>query len=307
MQMDFTKSFIRSKNPCADGFRWYLRHHRNGSEYQQVLDDLVKDGRVEDAWWLLDKVGPSNTVLKLDSLECDAIVYAGSIEVKGSIEVGSVLRTGGAVRCGGAIRAGTNVCADDDIRVQGGLNCGGNLSCTGSVVADWHLTVGGRLQADDLKVGGNVSCADRMVVAGSALVKGDLSVGGDCIAKALSVRGCIETSGSLRVWQGLICDGHIGCGIHLDAGWGIKAAGDILAGGAVRAGEGLEAGGSIRAGKGYGVFAGLCVQREDWETSARVSAQHKPNGLMSGFWADSQKAVHCISHGKSLSEPKHAD
>ena len=94
--MDFTKDFIRSKNPCADGFRWYLRNHRDGSDYQQVLDDLVRDGRVEDACWLLDKVGPSNTVLKLDHLACDAIVHAGSIEVRGSIEAGTLLRAGGS-------------------------------------------------------------------------------------------------------------------------------------------------------------------------------------------------------------------
>ena len=56
--MDFTKDFVRAKNPCADGFRWYLRHHRNGSEYQQVLDHLVRDGRVEDACWLLKTSAP---------------------------------------------------------------------------------------------------------------------------------------------------------------------------------------------------------------------------------------------------------
>ena len=86
--MDFTKDFIRSKNPCAEGLRWYLRHHRAGSDYQQVLDHLVRDGRVDDARWLLDKVGPSNTVLRLDALDCDAIVFAGTIEVRGSIDVG---------------------------------------------------------------------------------------------------------------------------------------------------------------------------------------------------------------------------
>ena len=40
-----------------------------------------------------------------------------------------------------------------------------------------------------------------------------------------------------------------------------------------------------RAGIGYGVFAGLDVQMEAWESSARVSAPEKPEGLMSGWWA----------------------
>ena len=104
------------------------------------------------------------------------------------------------------------------------------------------------------------------------------------------IRGA-EAAGPLRVWQGLICGGDVRCGTHLDAGWGIKAGGDIEAGGAIRAGEGLEAAGILSAGEGYGVFAGLCVQRAEWETSARVAARSEPAGLMSGFWAGA--ARHC--------------
>ena len=48
---------------------------------------------------------------------------------------------------------------------------------------------------------------------------------------------------------------------------------------------GLAAGEAIRAGTGYGVFAGLDVQMEAWEASARVSAPQRPEGLMSGWWA----------------------
>jgi hypothetical protein len=73
--------------------------------------------------------------------------------------------------------------------------------------------------------------------------------------------------------------------MHLEAGWGIKAGGVIAAAGAIRAGESLAAGEAIRAGTGYGVFAGLDVQMEAWEASARVSAPQRPEGLMSGWWA----------------------
>jgi hypothetical protein len=73
--------------------------------------------------------------------------------------------------------------------------------------------------------------------------------------------------------------------MHLEAGWGIKAGGAIQARGAIRSGESLSAFGTIRAGAGYGVFAGLNVQVEDWDTSARVCASEKPEGLMSGWWA----------------------
>ena len=57
-----------------------------------------------------------------------------------------------------------------------------------------------------------------------------------------------------------------------------------MAAGAIRVGESLASDGEIRAGAGYGVFAGLCVQREAWESSARVSARARPEQLMSGWW-----------------------
>ncbi|MDB5915238.1 MAG: hypothetical protein JWP22_3913 [Ramlibacter sp.] len=291
--MDFTKSFVKAKNPCADGFRWYLRHHREGSDYQKVLDDLVNAGRVEDACWLLEKVGATNTVLELDRLEADAVVYAGSIHVRGSIEVASTLRAGGFIRCGGFLRAGSHVHAGDDIKAGGGLNCGADLRCAGSVLANWHVNVAGQIQAGALKVGGSVSCGGRMEIAGPAWVKGDLLVGGDLTARALSVRGRVESTGSLRVTEGVVCDDDLACGMHLDAGRGIRSAGDIVAAGAIRAGESLDAEGRIQAGDGYGVFAGLSVQREDWATSARVRALQMPGALMSGFWSGPQGSAEC--------------
>ena len=73
--------------------------------------------------------------------------------------------------------------------------------------------------------------------------------------------------------------------MHLEAGWGMRCEGDIRARGAIRAGESLMARGEIRAGPGYGVFAGLCVQRDTWDISARVNASARPDALMSGWWA----------------------
>ncbi|GAB3757557.1 hypothetical protein GCM10028796_01870 [Ramlibacter monticola] len=34
--MDFTKSLVRLKNPCAEGFRGYAGHYRHGADYQQA-------------------------------------------------------------------------------------------------------------------------------------------------------------------------------------------------------------------------------------------------------------------------------
>ena len=62
--------------------KWY--------DYQPLLEDLVKQGRVDDACWLLRQFGPTDSVLVVDSVEDEAIVFAGSLEVRGSIDVDTV-------------------------------------------------------------------------------------------------------------------------------------------------------------------------------------------------------------------------
>lgn len=118
---DITRHFIRAKQPCADGYRWYLRRQEGASNYQALLDDLVREGRVEDACWMLDQFGPTNDVLEVDHLEADALVFAGSVRCRGHADVEGVLRTGrslsmlGGLRVGGALRVG------EDLRVAGAV------------------------------------------------------------------------------------------------------------------------------------------------------------------------------------------
>ena len=61
--MEFTKQFLRAKSPCANGFRWFVRHVEDGVGYQQALDQLVAAGRVDDALWLLGQFGPLQMTL----------------------------------------------------------------------------------------------------------------------------------------------------------------------------------------------------------------------------------------------------
>ena len=74
--MEFTKRFLRAKNPCANGFRWFVRHVEDGASYQEALDTLVQAGRVEDACWLLTQFGPTDAVLTVDAIEAEAILSA---------------------------------------------------------------------------------------------------------------------------------------------------------------------------------------------------------------------------------------
>ena len=134
--------------------------------------------------------------------------------------------------------------------------------------------------------GWDLRCAGRVRIAGNTVVGLDLEAreGVRC-AKGLQAGRDIVVATTLRAGQGIAAAGSVRAGMHLEAGWGIKAGEEIVAAGAIRAGESLFAGAAIRAGTGYGVFAGLDVQMEAWESSARVSAVQRPEGLMSGWWA----------------------
>lgn len=134
--MEFTKKFLRAKNPCADGFRWFSRHVQDGTGYQDALDTLVNAGRVDDACWLLTQFGPTTAVLTVDALEAEAIVFAGTIEVRGGIDVATVIQAGRSIRAGGGLRAGGNVVAGEDARVAGSIVSGGALQAGGDVRAD---------------------------------------------------------------------------------------------------------------------------------------------------------------------------
>lgn len=52
--MELTQNFIKAKRPCASGYRWYVRNRDGGTDYQHLLDGLVRDGRITDACWLLE-------------------------------------------------------------------------------------------------------------------------------------------------------------------------------------------------------------------------------------------------------------
>lgn len=88
--MELTQNFVKAKRPCADGYRWYIRNRHNGTDYQHVLDSLVREGRVTDAIWLVDSFGPTDAVLEADAIEADALVFAGTSGARQSVGVHGV-------------------------------------------------------------------------------------------------------------------------------------------------------------------------------------------------------------------------
>ena len=295
--MDFTKKFVKAKNPCADGFRWFLRHYRDGGDYQELLDALVEDGRVNDACWLLDQFGPTDAVRVIDDLDAQAMVFAGALHVRGSVEVDCLVRTGRSLQVDGGIRAGfgdtTNrehgVVVGEQLRVEGGIFVRGKVLVGHDVRIGWGADIEGDLNCgSDFKARWGLECRGQATVGGNLHLGHGLVIEGDLRCdKAIQVGESITAQGSVRVAHGMLAGDSIMCAMHLEAGWGIKAGGAIQAEGSIQAGEGVSAGQAIQTGDGYGVFAGLSVHVDSWETGARVAASTKPDRLMSGWWAGS--------------------
>ena len=285
--MQLTKKFVKAKNPCAGGYKWFLRDHNGQGDYQAVLDALVADGRVGDACWLLDQFGPTDAVLRLDTLDATAIVFAGTLEVRMGINVDTVVRAGRSLITGGGIRAGESIVAGENITAGGNIASGGNLRAGGDVAADWGIEIATRLDC-----GGNVRAKWDICAGQDLAVTGHLHAGQD-----INTQGAIKCGQGIKAGGGVTAEQEInaGCGIqaggsiqsgeHLACGWGLIAGEDIRAEGAIRAGEGAQAAGVIEAGAGHGVYAGLSVRLDAWGLCARVVAQSRPAQLVSGHWA----------------------
>jgi hypothetical protein len=202
--MELTQKFVKSKRPCADGYRWFIRHRERGSDYQQLLDALVRDGRVEDACWLLSQFGPTDAVLTLDEVQAEALVFAGSLVVRGGIEVGTTVRAGRCITAGAGIRAGRAIVAGEDLRAGAGLHSEGLIAAGGRMRVDWHVDAAEGVRcAEQLRVGWDLRCdtleAGGAVVVGNALV---VRVDAAC-SLGLRVGEDIEIGESLRAGQGV--------------------------------------------------------------------------------------------------------
>lgn len=126
-----TKEFLKELSPCTDGYRWFCETYPDGGKYQEILDRLCELDRFCDARWLLDKVGATDDVLEIDSIDDKEknICFAGSIiaskylilkniKAGGSIKAGEYIEAGGSIKAGGCIKAGENYGVYAGLRVR---------------------------------------------------------------------------------------------------------------------------------------------------------------------------------------------
>lgn len=284
--MDITKNFLKMKQPCGSGLRWFLRHYEKGSDYQTLLDALVDADRVDDAAWLLTQFGPTNEVRIVDDIDAQAVVFAGRLEVRGNINVDTQLHTGRTVQAHGTIVAGKSTTCGGDLIAGASIQCGGVIECSEGIHAQWGVDARGAIRTrGDLRCGWSIVCHDGLYIGGNCLAGHDIDVSGPVVcSKGIRAGQAITGRDVIRAAQGIESGAAILCENHLEANWGIKARSGIFAHGAIKAGESLQAGEEIRAGEGHAIYAGLNVRVDAWQSSARVNARIKPERLLSGWW-----------------------
>jgi hypothetical protein len=244
------------------GYRWFVRNNLAGGDYQAAMDTQVAAGRVEDARWLLENFGSTNTCWSSStwrpttwSMPAPLIVH-GDVRVPGQLLVGRSLQ-------GGGIRAGKLEAGEDSC---GGAIFAGELLQAGGIKAAWSVEVQGELRAEDLRTGWELRCGGHVDLKGNAHIGQEVEVQGAALRQGPARGGRMAVQGLLD-GAGIAAANDILCGNHIQAGWGIKAQGDIRAACSIRAGETLQADGEIAAGPGYGVFAGMNVQMRPGPTA----------------------------------------
>ena len=169
--MVLTRSFVRAKRPCTDGFRWFVRQFDEGGNYQELLDTMVAAGRVGDACWLLEQFGPTGEVRVVDEIEADALVFAGTLQVRGNVDVEGKLHVGGDLRVEGGLRTSGDLIVGGNLRVEGQVRAGGRVAVDGDLRAGWGVESAGDLRCGgELRAGWNLHCAGRLRLEGSAFV-----------------------------------------------------------------------------------------------------------------------------------------
>ena len=109
--MQITLDLLRANGACEDGVNAFLGQYPDGlADYQDVLNKCVEHDLERYAAWLLNAVGPTMDVLRIEGdLITDKSIYiCGSLYVTGSIKAGGGINAGWGVNAGENINAGRN-------------------------------------------------------------------------------------------------------------------------------------------------------------------------------------------------------
>ena len=136
--MKITLESLEEKESCRDGKAWFNSAFPDGGEYQSVIDQAVKDDRLDYVRWLLDNFGATYDVLEIDGdlISSVPVFFVGHIRVKGRISVDGYLFAGEGIEAGEGIKAGWGIEAGEGIKAGWGIKAGD----------DWGIYAGLRVR-----------------------------------------------------------------------------------------------------------------------------------------------------------------
>ena len=121
--MKITTQLLKEKKASSSCIDKFIEHFPSGeAEYQDVLDKLAELNDANNARWLLNTIGKTDAVLKIDGdIESKNLFFGGSIKVTGFIKVDFFLIAGGGIKAGLGIEAGDSIKAGLGFGVYAGL------------------------------------------------------------------------------------------------------------------------------------------------------------------------------------------
>ncbi len=172
--------------------------------------------------------------------------------------MGVTIKASLGISCAGNCEVQNNLATNDgDISVGGGLEVFGSVAADGSIHVGQWIKVG-----DSLSAGGDVSC------------------NGNC-----NVRNSVTSvCGDLLTLGYLTAGGDVRAGGNIQAGRWIGVGGQLHAGAFIKAGECVVGEQGIVAGADYGILAGLCIPRSEWDQRGYVSSKKRPRNIISGHF-----------------------
>ena len=123
--MQITLDLLRANGACEDGVNAFLGQYPDGlADYQDVLNKCVEHDLERYAAWLLNAVGPTMDVLRIEGdLITDKSIYiCGSLYVTGSINAGENINAGWGINAGWDINAGRGIDAGRNYGIYAGLH-----------------------------------------------------------------------------------------------------------------------------------------------------------------------------------------
>ena len=140
-----TYEYLKEIGACSMGLTAFATRFPNGAEYQETLDECVKEHREDFATWLLARLGKTTETRVFDEMIEDSersVIFAGDIVFSKNVSLRVVL-AGGGIKAGDGIKAGCGIEAGDGIKAGWGIKAGDGIE------AGWGIEAGDCIEAGD--------------------------------------------------------------------------------------------------------------------------------------------------------------